>query len=378
MKTRNLLYPPAVVLLLAVSSCKKSDPVQAGTGNQPVFTYNGNINNQPVNFKAGVNNYYMFTSYAPDGNGVYDFTGEFRDVNCTSNCINALKITIKDYRQYSLAPTNIDSSVAPGYYSYASPAGTASKYYVTFNSMLLNDTAQKWTWDFGDGSPVTVITNTSSAVHQYSHPGVYTPTLTIQSKSYVNSTIYNDIVLGQTGDAFVALFSPTNSNNTFTISAVPSGNGIGPYSYIWNFGDGNMATGNPVTNTYTASGVYMSSATVTDSKGYTNTERFPIIVQPTSACGAFFYVATTYGSSNQMNLGNVTIEWRDAGGVLWTSANNSQPAGSMFRILSESNYLNNSGGQTTKKITAKVSCTLYNGTSSMPFTGDVIFAVAYH
>jgi hypothetical protein len=78
-----------------------------------------------------------------------------------------------------------------------------------------------------------------------------------------------------------------------------------------------------------------------------------------------------------MNLADVTIEWHDAGGNLYTTANNSQPYNSMFKIVSVKNYQNNASGQPTKEIHAKVTCTLYNGTNSMLLSGDLVFSVAY-
>ena len=78
-----------------------------------------------------------------------------------------------------------------------------------------------------------------------------------------------------------------------------------------------------------------------------------------------------------MNLADVMISWRDAGGTLWTTAGNAQPIGSMFKIISVDNYIENVNGQPTKKIHARVICTLFNGSNSIPMSGDVVFGVAY-
>lgn len=78
-----------------------------------------------------------------------------------------------------------------------------------------------------------------------------------------------------------------------------------------------------------------------------------------------------------MNLADVTLEWHDAGGMLWTSANNSQTVKSMFKVTSVENYHNNLSGQPTKKIHAQITCTLYNGTNSMILNGEAVFSAAH-
>ena len=51
-----------------------------------------------------------------------------------------------------------------------------------------------------------------------------------------------------------------------------------------------------------------------------------------------FYPTNIINASNPMNLADVTLEWHDAGGMLWTSANNSQTVKSMFKVTSVENY----------------------------------------
>lgn len=360
-------------LLFIISACQKkqySDTSPAGT--YP-FYFNGTINGSNVNLKAGLNNYYLFTSYATDGNNVYDFTGEFRDKNTGSGSPNSLKISIKDYRPAGL--TNIDTSIVTGYYSFSTPGGTASKYSVVLNSFIQNGTGQTWNWDFGDGT--FSIVNSPAQTHVYSHPGVYKVSLNAVTYATCTSSISNNVLVGQVGNAFLAQYSPSTVGYTTTFNAVPSG-GQSPYTYLWDFGDSNTSTSQTAVHTYSAAGVYLTSLTMTDANGYTDVRYFPNTIQTTSVCSNYFYLYASTPVTNPMNLANVTIEWHDAGGNLWTSANDNQTtAKSMFKIYSVENYSNNMAGQPTKKIQATVSCRLYNGTSSMPFYGDVVFSIAH-
>jgi PKD repeat protein len=63
-------------------------------------------------------------------------------------------------------------------------------------------------------------------------------------------------------------FSATGSND-------PDGTIV---SYAWDFGDGNTASGENVSNTYLQRGVYIAVLTVTDDQGLTSTAQIEIRV----------------------------------------------------------------------------------------------------
>ncbi|HWY98519.1 MAG TPA: PKD domain-containing protein, partial [Bacteroidia bacterium] len=344
------------------------------TSGNPVFYFNGTINGNPTNISAGVNDYYMYTSDSLDGNGVYNFMGEFRTTTCSSNCPNTLKIYIKDYRQYSLAPTIVDSSIITGYYSYATPAGGPSGYSIQFFDSLYNGTAASYLWYFGDsGTSVQ-----DRPIHTYWHPGIYHASLNTVSTTSCFSSLNNDVIFGQVGGLVEISFGGTTKGDTVNL-ATTSGGGVTPYSFNWNYGDGNNTTTvTPTTTyTYTAPGIYLITLTRTDAVDTIQVCRRHFPIQPVTSCYNNFFPTTITPVANPTNLADVIIEWHDAGGNLYTSANNGQSIKSMFKISSIADYQNNTSGQPTKIIHAKVACTLYNGTTSIPFSGDLVFAVAY-
>ena len=368
---KTILTLSIVFFCLIIGSCKKQDP-QLPPNNTPVFYFNGTVNAAPVNIQAGYNDY-MYSSYALDANGVYDFTGELKGYGCTSNCPNSLKIYVKDYRKYSTGATNIDSSLVTGYRSFATPAGTASAFSVQFFDTLYNGTASSYLWNFGDGGT----SSSHRPVHQYNRPGVYNVSLTTQSNTSCSSSLSNSFNFGQVGNPINAIFAGralTTNKDTFYIS---EGGGTPPYTHVWTFGDGATSTAYNPTHIYANAGVYQASFTVIDAVNNKQTYYANVATQNTSTCYNNFYPLTTTPITNPMNLADVTIEWNDAGGNLYTSYNNSQPTTSMFTIISVDNYQNNSNGQPTKKIHAKVSCTVYSSTNSMVLEGDVVFAVAH-
>src|ERR1700740_229168 len=318
MKTKLTLA--LVFFCLIVGSCKKQDPQTTATSPTPVFYFNGAVNAMQVNIAAGFGQY-MYSSCALDAKGVYDFTGELKGTGCTSNCPNSLKIYLKDYRKYALATTNVDSSFVTGYRSFATPAGTASSFSVQFFDTLYNGTAASYLWNFGDGGTATG----HRPVHQYNHPGVYNVSLSTQSNASFSSSLTNNVNVGQVGNPIIAIFAGralTATKDTFLIS---EGGGTPPYTHTWNFGDGTTSTAYTPSQTYANAGVYQASFIVTDAANNKQTCYANVATQNANTCYNNFYPLSTTPIANPMNLADVTIEWHDANGNLYTSYNNSQP-----------------------------------------------------
>ncbi|MGC9061062.1 MAG: PKD domain-containing protein, partial [Thermoplasmata archaeon] len=103
-------------------------------------------------------------------------------------------------------------------------------------------------WDFGDGSNAT----DNHTVHAYTAPGTYTLSLTVMDNANTTNTSYATVeVLPMCTNISI---TPTQiSPNTFKFEAESAAN----YSYVWFFGDGKNATGNPVQHSFATSGRYL-------------------------------------------------------------------------------------------------------------------------
>ncbi|WP_445457714.1 PKD domain-containing protein [Flavobacterium sp. HNIBRBA15423] len=126
-----------------------------------------------------------------------------------------------------------------------------------------------WLWNFGDGSTST----DQNPSHTYATSGSYTVSLTVtDSFGNSNSDVFNNMVqvIGPNPN-FQANQTLIQSNTSVAFTNL-STSGAPITSWIWDFGDGSptSTTQNP-SHTYTASGNYTVSLTVSDLDGCSKT-----------------------------------------------------------------------------------------------------------
>lgn len=92
--------------------------------------------------------------------------------------------------------------------------------------------------------------------------------------------------------------SPMGGKSPVTVSFSAAGKrGVPPYTFHWDFGDGNTADGQSVSNVYTNPGQYTVTLTVTDSMGQTSTDsHLKITVTSSSGLSATIQSSTTSGN----------------------------------------------------------------------------------
>jgi len=120
-----------------------------------------------------------------------------------------------------------------------------------------------YTWDFGDGSPLDY---TAEPCHVYASSGVYTVTMT--ARDSLGSTAADSHVRISITRALsaIASVSRTTGLDPFTeyfTSSVTGG--TGPYTYKWDFGDGESSTEGSPTHVPAGDGTYKVTLTVSDS-----------------------------------------------------------------------------------------------------------------
>ncbi|AGN02078.1 PKD domain-containing protein [Salinarchaeum sp. Harcht-Bsk1] len=146
-----------------------------------------------------------------------------------------------------------------------------------------------YSWDFGDGSSGSG----QSVSHSYSSSGDYTVTLTVTDDDGATDSASQTVSVssGSSNSAPTASFTVSPSSPTMgesaTFDAADSSDSDGSISsYSWDFGDGSTATGQSVTHSYSSTGDYTVTLTVTDDDGATDSNATTVTVQSSSSGGA--------------------------------------------------------------------------------------------
>lgn len=137
----------------------------------------------------------------------------------------------------------------------------------------------KYEWDFGDGTSAEGPTLT----HTYTQPGFYVATLEVFTGKGGHDNDSVSIAVGGSAANVppVASFTATPSSGTaplevsFDASASTDSDGS-IVSYVWDFGDTDMASGETITHTYGTTGTYRPILTVIDNSGATDTTSLQI------------------------------------------------------------------------------------------------------
>ncbi len=158
---------------------------------------------------------------------------------------------------------NIQPAVAKFGYS----AACATPQHVVFNDLSVG--ADSWSWDFGDGSPVS---STRNPTHDYAAPGSYNVSLTVNNLSAGCSfTRTNTVVVVREIPGFTVSNAVVCKNVPVTFTATNNSR-ANVSLYTWNFGDGSTvqdSTGS-VTHSYTKTGSFNVTLTIKDIKGCIN------------------------------------------------------------------------------------------------------------
>ncbi len=140
----------------------------------------------------------------------------------------------------------------------------------------------KFIWNFDDG---TRRTWGETAVHTYSIPGTYHPTLTvINSDGLVDSTSVTIVVTNTlpdnespTADFTHALIQQDDTLIIEFDASISTDNDGQIVSYVWNFENNILQTGSKVTHTFPVNRVHSISLTVTDDSGSQDTKSMSTI-----------------------------------------------------------------------------------------------------
>ena len=171
---------------------------------------------------------------------------------------------------------------------------------VVFTDKSGGSTPRTYQWNFGDGSTSTDMNPT----HTYSAAGSYTVTLTI-TNSYGSDTMTKENYI-RVGIAPIADFGANPMSGNLPLSVVFTDLSTGnPTTWAWDFGDGVTSTQQNPSHTYTLSGVYTVSLTVTNAYGTATKVK-------TGFISTGMAPATDFTASPQAGAIPLTVKFTDA------------------------------------------------------------------
>lgn len=161
----------------------------------------------------------------------------------------------------------------------ATPSSTDVGFAVDLRSTVLGGTPPySYSWDLGDGSPVST---SASPSHAYSSPGTYQVTLTVtDAKGLQGASSLNVSVHALPQVSFAATPATPRVNVTVQFTTLLTG-GEAPFSYAWTFGDGGLASIASPTHAYRSAGIFQVRENVSDAAGATASANLSLQVAST-------------------------------------------------------------------------------------------------
>ena len=287
----NLLWAHHAIHATSTGESQNLAVAVDGAGNG-IFTglYDGTIDLDPgpgVLELTGEGNEAYAVSYSPTGelNWAISFDGDGNEVgrNIAADLNNNVYVTgeFRDFVDMGVDGGDSEILTSVGLadvyvakYSTSSNIPPTAGFTFTENELTIEFDATSstddgsiidWSWDFGDG-------NTGSGEltsHTYAEPGIYTVVLTVTDDEGATDTNTQTVDVGNSLP--VASFTAAQASGTLEVSfdgsgSTDDGNIV---DWSWDFGDGNMGSGEMTTHTYSNTGIFTVILTVTDDLGAT-------------------------------------------------------------------------------------------------------------
>lgn len=397
MKRIVLLHKILIITALA-GGCRKVDlePVD-GT---PVFMASAKFDGAPHQWRAGVDDFYMFSSFEKDALSVYEFSGSFAKKD--SCCGEVFTIRIRDLQQVGQGLPEIEAALAQDLF-FASQTGIdtlwktiqdTTGWSTTFNASgsILPNTPVNYVWSYGDGKSDTL--NQQTTTHFYDALPSQPVTLTVRALNNTCSSSISKLLNLNTNSSPCGLnlnlqfLNPNNPNGGVQVTAQPTGNQ--PFTYSWSNGTAGSFITIPDTN-----GIIGASVTVTDATGCVvsstvnttlglGTTLLPICIAkfsntPVVPQTVNVQVIDSLIIGDSLQFSKVKIEYTDASGEFYSSFLGPQDNTAHIKILDVEAYEVNEKGEKTKKVSLEFDCRLWNeeGQFIGVSAGKAVIAVSY-
>jgi PKD repeat protein len=352
---KRLLHIFALIGTIAlIDGCNEIDDPKPVV-EDPFFTFQASIDGQVIEWQAGIDDYYLYTTQESDSFGVMEYRGHLRKENCNP-CSNSLAVF---FRGDDVNQPSVNSITTEGFRDLFGPTqgGQPGSYQIRFFSEQGNTPVSHF-WQMSDGTTFT----SANPVYNFTPAGSQSSFNVLHATSVLNDTcsaaLSNVIELQSTCQPnFV-----TQSQGSTVFFSAYNAAGV---QVVWNFGDGNAGYGTSPSHTYNGPGIYEVEMQVfsPDSGCFGHIKKHVIVNDTSSYCHANFHYQIDYQppvGGDSLQLGAVGLEWYDESGVKYSSANKEQPSGSFFEMLESHSYLQNENNESTIEFSANVDLYLYS------------------
>ncbi|MEM9984507.1 MAG: PKD domain-containing protein [Bacteroidota bacterium] len=336
------------------SGCKVA-PLPIDQEGEAVFLAIGELDSSPLTLEAGKDDYYQFTSFRFEEQGLYTYRGTLAPSNC-EECPEGLSLSIRDHRLRAEGEKpDMDSVLREGFLGFFRQNGAPGEKVVRVyfeNSTLGGD----YQWDFGDGN----VHLGANPVHEYTDSTLISPKVCLEAADSTGcvTSICNELLLSDTTCSLD--FEHERFPGTSYVSFRAKVQGQRPFQFRWDFGDGFGASlGNPG-YFYTNPGLYTVCLTVTDATGCQRTLCKNIAADPAYCENNFSYRVERTQARDNLQFSTVTWTWRDESGTLFSSALGPQDPDSFFELDEQSPYLPNENGAATRILRLRSQGLLYS------------------
>ncbi|MCC5916269.1 MAG: hypothetical protein JJU02_02965 [Cryomorphaceae bacterium] len=362
-------YGLLILVILAIG-CTKPLPPEEWEGD-PVFVFQGSVNNEKVSLGAGLSGRTMQTSYFLDTSGYWVMRGTLGPRNCPEGCENSLIISYFDEKKRTNVEADRSHHTRIGHWKL--PSGKSTVTYDTLEALTFyvdsafSDVPILWDFQFGD---TTSLKNPTRIFDNFTHRLVCLSANLNSCLSNVCNRIY-----GANYPECQIQFSYTQTGNTYTFYSQTNG------PVRWEFGDGNIATGDSVEHTYTS-----------------NHKNFRVCAYQLSGCDASFCrdvptystdcgVGYSWSSRDTIQPrhvppgfeGRVMVEWINMDGERYVNyLQKRKPTDEeYFETITVEPYKPDPNGNATVIISAAANLWLFSDNNdSIPFIADeLIFAL---
>jgi len=189
------------------------------------------------------------------------------------------------------------------------------------NTSSISSGTISYLWSFGDGNTAT----TSNATYSYTTAGTYTVKLVVTSSlGCKDSTTRSVTVFPKPAVDFTvnSLSQCVNGNSfVFTNNSTIS---TGTITYIWRFGDGNLATTTNASYTYTLPGTYVVKLIATSNNGCSDSTTQTVTVNPNptvdfsinNPAQCLFVNQFVFTNNSTISAGTLSHTWDFGNGAL--------------------------------------------------------------